>query len=458
MNALVILLFISVFLAEFVVKNLGIGNQYLVLVPELLSGVAVLVLLNYLLAGRRWSLDMRYWIVLALYFFVVIFGFFAQQMPAGAIVSGMRNYLKFLPFFLLPVVYPFTPKQLATQLAALFVILAVQSPLAVFQRFVQFADSMHTGDPVVGLTTSSGVLSILMMGGVAAAVALYLRRAIKFRTMLFAVAVFVLPTTLNETKATLFLLPVALLAPAFFMPRGSGALRRLVPIGLVGMLAGTAFVTGYNYFIQTRDDAPPIGTFVTEEGRAQSYLYSGAADGKERYIGRLDSVVIAVRRLADDPLSLAFGLGAGNVSAAPLRGFDGEYAAYFDRFGVGHTQVTTFIWEIGIVGLAVFLWLCTLLVRDARYLARQEGAGALVGQIWGTVIIMIVMTLLYVSIFAINEIAYFFWFYAGVLASAAARARRAAFSAAQAARAPPRWYVGDDPLDARAGIDAARAG
>ena len=447
MNVLVIALFVVVFAAEFVVNQLGLGHRYLVLLPELVSAVAVLALLNYLLAGRRWSLDMRYWVVLAAYLFVLIFGFFAQTMPSGAIVSGMRNYLKFLPFFLLPAVYPFTPRQLGVQLVVLFGLLAVQSPLAVYQRFVQYGDRLHTGDPVTGFTTSSGVLSILMMAAVAVVVSLYLRRMIKFRTMLFAVAVFVLPTTLNETKATLLLLPVALLLPSFFMPRGSGAWRRLMPIAVVGGLAGTAFVTGYNYLIQNRDDAPPIGSFVTE-GHAQSYLYSGAADGKKRYIGRMDSIVIATRRLAEDPLALAFGLGAGNVSESPLRAFHGEYAAYFHRFGVGHTQVTTFLWETGIAGLAVFAWLCVLLLRDARRLAREEGSVGLLAQAWGTVLVMIIMTLLYVSTFAINEIAYFFWLYAGVLASTAARLRRASLSAAREAHTPPPWYVGDGPVDA----------
>ena len=448
MNALVIAMFVAVFAAEYLVKQLGVLHQYFALVPELMSAIAVLALLKYLFAGRRWAIDWRYGLFLAVYLFIVAFGFLAQAMPSGAIVSGMRNYLKFLPFFMLPAVYPFTRRQLGVQLIVLLTLLAVQSPLAVYQRFIQYGSSMHSGDPIRGFTTSSGVLSILMMAAVAVVVSMYLRRMIRFRTMLISTAVFVLPTTLNETKATLILLPVALLLPAFFMPRGNGALRRLMPIAVVGALAGTAFVSAYNYFIQSRDNAAPIESFITE-GQAQSYLYSGAADGKKRYIGRLDSIVIAARRLADDPLTLAFGLGAGNVSASPLRGFDGEYAAYFDRFGVDLTQITTFLWEIGVAGLGAFLWLCTMVFRDARALGREPGGTGLLGQIWGTVTVMIALTLFYVSIFSINEIAYLFWFYSGMVASTVVR-EKWAMRDAQRARVPtpPRWYAAvDDTVD-----------
>jgi hypothetical protein len=447
MNALVIALFVALFAAEFLVKKLGVVHQYFMLVPELLSGIAVLALLKYLLAGRRWAIDWRYALFLAVWLFVIVFGFLAQSMPSGAIVSGMRNYLKFLPFFLLPAVYPFTMRQLGAQLAVLLALLAAQSPVAVYQRFVQYAHQMHTGDPVAGFTTSSSVLSILMMWAIAATVSMYLRRMLRFGTLLTLVAIFMLPTTLNETKATLILLPVALLLPAWFMPRGSGAWRRVLPIAVVGLLAGTAFISAYDYLIQSRDDGTSIENFITE-GRARTYLYSGAADGEKRYIGRFDSIVIAARQLAQDPLAITFGLGAGNVSASPLRGFDGAYVAYYDRFGVGETQVTTFLWEIGVAGLAAFAFFCALIFRDARALGREPGGLGLLGQVWATITVMVVLSLLYVSVFAINEIAYFFWFYSGVVASALVRQRRAARSAARAA--PPAWYATDGGANAAA--------
>src|SRR5690606_3047772 len=131
----------------------------------------------------------------------------------GAVVAGLRNYFQVLPFLLLPAVHPFTRKDLKLQVVCLLGLLVIQSPLAVYQRFVQFAHRMHPGDPVAGMTTSSGVLSLLMICAIVVLLALYLRKTLSFPVMVAAVAAFFLPTTLNETKSTLILLPLAVLLP-----------------------------------------------------------------------------------------------------------------------------------------------------------------------------------------------------------------------------------------------------
>jgi hypothetical protein len=96
------------------------------------------------------------------------------------------------------------------------------------------------------------------------------------------------------------------------------------------------------------------------------------------------------------------------------------------------------MWEIGVIGIALFLWFCLLVFKDARTLAREPGAAGLLGQAWATIVAIVVLSLLYVSIFAINEIAYFFWLYSGAVASSLVRRKRAARRPAAAAP-PPRW-------------------
>jgi hypothetical protein len=90
-----------------------------------------------------------------------------------------------------------------------------------------------------------------------------------------------------------------------------------------------------------------------------------------------------------------------------------------------------------------------MVFRDARALGREPGGTGLLGQIWGTVTVMITLTLFYVSIFSINEIAYLFWFYSGMVASTVVR-QKWAMRDAQRARVPtpPRWYAAvDDTVD-----------
>jgi hypothetical protein len=437
-QALVIALLIAVFTVEYLVRERGLLHPYMVLVPELLSGIAMLIVLARIMSGARIALDLRYVLFLVVLIVVMICGFVLQDVPAGAAIAGIRSQLKFIPFFLLAAVYRFTPKQLATQLTLLFFILVLETPLAVYQRFIEFAHLMGTGDPVKGTASTSSALSMLMMLGIAALVSFYLRKKIRLRTALVLIAVLFLPTTLNETKATLLLLPLALFAPAVFMPRGSGALRRMLPIVAIGAVACTAFIGVYDALIQNRQYGQSIGDFVGE-AQFERYLYTGA-EQNARYIGRFDSIEIAAEHISRDPLTLAIGMGAGNVSMSFLPAFDGKYAPYFLRFGVGVTQVSTFLWEVGVVGLAAYLFLYWCIYRDARLLARGDGPPAIMGQIWATGTIIMTFALVYKAVFAMNEIGYLFWYFSGIVASEAVlqrRERRARVARAPALFTPP---------------------
>ncbi len=424
MNFLVMALFVAIFLSGYLAQRLGVIPVYFMLIPELLTGIALLAVLLRVISGRRIALDWRYVAFLGVFLFTLVAGFLAQSMPPGAIVAGLRNYVKFVPIFLLAAAYPFTARQLKSQLIVLLVVLIAQIPLAVYQRFVQFAHRMHTGDPIQGMATSSSALSLLMVCAIVLLVSLYLRSRIKLPFLLFATALLMVPTTLNETKGTFVMLPVAMLAPAFFMPRGARPFRKMVPIIAIGMVALIAFVAVYDRMITHRDDGVTIIEFFTE-GRVNTYLYTGAAEGEDRYIGRFDSVAIASKMISADPLKLAFGYGAGNVSTSrSLPGFEGDYGIYFDRYGVGVTQVSNFLWEIGAVGMLAFLWLYWCVFRDARLLARTKGDFAIYGQVWAVIVILMGMALMYKSVLAMNEIAYLFWFYSGVVARNAYLERR----------------------------------
>jgi hypothetical protein len=124
-------------------------------------------------------------------------------------LAGVRSYIKFLPFFLLPIVHRFTARQLQTQLVFLLMLALLQTPLAFYQRFVEFADSMHTGDPVRGTLTTSSGMSMFLVCAIAGVVVAYLHGRLRLRTMLLIAAWLFAATTINETKATLLLLPVA---------------------------------------------------------------------------------------------------------------------------------------------------------------------------------------------------------------------------------------------------------
>lgn len=425
-NGLVIALLSAIFSVEYLIRERELLSRYLILVPEFLSALAMLIVLPRLMAGARVSLDWRYVCFLIVLALTMTFGYVFQSVPTGPIVAGIRDHLKFVPFFLLPAVYRFSSAQIRTQLVVLFAILVAQTPLAVYQRFFEYAHQMDTGDPVRGTASTSSALSLLMICAIATLVTLYYREKIRLRTLIAVGGVLFLPTMLNETKATLLLLPVALFAPALCMPRGSRAARRLVPVVALGAVAVVAFTAAYNALIQYRPTGRSLDQFVADRSFI-SYLYTGAADGEDRYIGRFDSIRLAVDGITKDPLLLTFGLGAGNVSTSFLPEFDGQFAAYYDRYGVNLTQVTSFLWQIGVIGLLTYLTFYYLLLRDAWRLAtRASGSDALLGQAWAVVMMVMTFGLVYKAVFSMNEVGYLFWYFSGLVASRAVEHRRQA--------------------------------
>ena len=442
MHALVIALLIQILVVEYLIESRGLLHPYLILVPEALSAIAMLVVLLKIMGGARVAFDWRYGLFIVALLFTLIVGYTIQNVPDGAMLAGARSYLKFLPFFLLPAVHRFTPKQLQAQLTLVLVLALMQMPLAFYQRFVEFAASMHTGDPVKGTLTTSSAMSMFLVAVMGGCVTFYLRGRLSLRALIVLCAALFLPTTINETKATLLLLPFALLVPAMLMPGKTRQLRKVAPVLGVGFVAVTAFVLVYNYLIQYREYAGPISEYFTTD-TALYYLYTGAANTDQNYIGRFDSIEIALEHTGQDPLRLAFGYGAGNVSESFLPQFAGQYWSYFTRFDVGATQITAFLWEIGVVGVVIYLYLLALVARDAITLARSNDTAAPLGQIWAVAVIVTTFALVYKSVFSMNDFGYLFWYFSGVVASRAVTVRHAARKRVRLAPASWRLAAGE---------------
>jgi hypothetical protein len=432
-------LLVSIFSVEYLVRERGMLSSYFLLIPELLSGIAMLIVFAKIVGGARISLDWRYATFLGVLLLTIVFGYVVQDVPTGAMVAGVRAYLKFLPFFLLPAVHAFTPRQLKAQLALLLVMLVLETPLAVYQRFIEYAGDMQTGDPVRGTLTTSSTLSLFMVCAIAGLVGAYVRGSLRLAALLALAAWLFAPTTINETKATLLLMPFALVLPALVMPPGARALRKLVPVLAIGALGGVAFVAVYDALIQHRQYADSIGEFISGRGFSY-YLYTGAAEHDAEYIGRFDSIQFAIEHTTKDPVTFAFGYGAANVAESFLPQFAGKYASYYMRFGVGQTQITTFLWEIGVIGLLAYLALFAFLAADSLKLARSGDWAGPLGQLWTVVMVVMTFGLLYKSVFSMNDFGYVFWYFSGLVAARAVAVRRAQ-RVREPRPLPPRWRL-----------------
>ncbi len=425
MANLLCLLLVSIFSLDYLAKKLGVISKFAALLPEVISVLILILVLGQALVTRRWSQPVKYVIFAFVLILICLIGAVAETVAPGPLVAGLRDYFRFVPLLFLPAAFVFSNRDLYKILGTFLFLAAVQVPIAFYQRFVQFAASMHTGDPVTGTVTTSSSLTIVLCLAIACVLTLYIYKRISFSVAALAFGWLAAPTLINETKATLIILPLATIGP-FLLAKGvDGKWRRFLPIMGLCIAGLFAFVVVYNTLIENRwwGGASQLDEFFTE-GHVEHYLYrGGSTDTPPEHVGRFDSIAFPVIILSDDWMQLMFGLGPGNVSPAFLPGMEGEYFEKYKGFGFGKTSIGNLLWELGIAGLSAFLWLFVVMWRDARYLARVDSDRQWLGAWWSACLLILFFGLLYKDILRFSETAAMLLFFSGVMASSAALVR-----------------------------------
>ena len=417
MTTFLSLLLVSAFTADYFAIKLDVVPRAFTLVPEVFAMVAALVVVARAVTLRRWDQPPRIaWIMVALVL-VCMIGVVAETVDPGPLVLGIREYFKFIPLILLPAVYRFSDRQLRILMGVFMFLATIQVPLAFFQRFVQFSNRMHTGDPITGTVTTSSALTIILCLAIALVMTLYVHRKIKLSLALMLFCYFAAPTTINETKATLILLPVATLGPFFLVKDVHRKMRMALPVIGICVFGLAGFATVYDSLIENRWGGRSIGDFIST-GHYETYLYRGTDSSRTpTQIGRLDSMILPVEILSDEWMQLMFGLGIGNVSSSSFSGMAGAYADTYGRFGFGRTSIGNLIWEVGLLGLTVYIALFVFMWRDARRYASSDDDYRWIGTWWSVCIAILFLGLAYKSILNFNEIGYMLFFWSGLVAS-----------------------------------------
>jgi hypothetical protein len=424
MKYLVSLLLVSIFLVEYVAEKFGLSNPFIRLVPELLSAVFVLVIVGQALATRRWQQPRKHLVVISALVLTCLVGGVAETVAPGTLVAGLRDYFKFLPVFFLPAAVQFNRNDIFFVIGTYMFLAAIQVPIAFYQRFVEFAHAMHTGDPVTGTLTTSSALSIILCIAIAVVMTLYVNRKLTFPITAILFCYLAAPTAINETKATLLLLPLATLGPFILAHDIPGKWKRATPVFVLCGLGILGFIVVYNTLIQARwwGGAAEIGDFFAG-GHVQTYLYRGVSgDNPPDVVGRLDSILIPIDFLSENWMQLLFGLGPGNVSPAFLPGMEGEYYEKYKDFGVGMTSIGNLLWELGIAGVLVYGCFIFFVWRDARVVSKSGAELKWLGDWWSVCTLILAIGLFYKHILVLNETAMVLFFFSGLIGSLRVRA------------------------------------
>jgi len=364
-----------------------------------------------------------YWVIFGALVVVVVCGIIVNNVEAGPIVAGLRGYLRAMPWFFVAAIYSFTDPDIKKQLQVLLAIGLLQVPLAIEQRIKSLYAGMgagqvnYTGDFTTGTMPTSHSLSIFMIAGMCMLVAMYSRGLLRSRQFIPLFILFLVPIVINETKATIVLLPVGVLVTFIAAARAGRKLRAALIGCLVVVLGVAVFVPVYDSL--RSEGQPGITEFLTEPELAEQYLWKKEDVGttREKPAGRMDAVLVTLRHLSADPATLAFGYGIGNASDSALgAGFAGRYFMLFEPFMTNAFARITL--ELGLTGFGLVLTLMWMVYRDGRVVARlEDGAMGAIGAAMAGITAVFVVVIAYRDVTGQMSLSFVYWFYAGLVSA-----------------------------------------
>ena len=330
--------------------------------PEFVAIIIAIFIPFQTATAKETGIPLKYLILLILYLGHIFFGILLNDISGWTILAGLRIYTKFLPIFMLPLIYPLTDKAFKTILLWVYAMSMAQFPVVLWQRFVRFAETL-SGDPMGGTLghSTSGVLAIYLVTIISFLIAFYYKDQISLPLFLVSAGAAFVPLTLNETKISFVLLPIAFIFPAFFIQAKRESIFRLMLVILLLILSFLAFKAVYDYFATKRWGYGITG-FVSQPGKLEDYSSN-----------RLDPILNSIRVGAlKDARFAVFGHGVGNVSEGFTKRLSGKYYREGQFYDINVT-FAMMMWELGFLGTFLFLLFPFFIFWDARKLCKKEG-------------------------------------------------------------------------------------
>lgn len=426
MQNLILLMIVVVTMVPFLVDQDLLPSQA-DFVPEIIGAIALVAFIASGVRQRFRYVRPVYWIVLGAILVNMICGVIVNHVDAGPVFAGIRTYMRAIPLFLLPAAFAFSEEQVERQFSLLLKIAVVQLPIAIFQRMQPYV----TGDAVHGTIMISSFLSMFLICAACLLTGFYFRGRLTFGRYLGLLVLILAPTTFNETKGTLILLPLALFVTFVVGTKRGMRMKRMAAAGALSAAFLAVFIPIYEYSQREyKTEYMEGGRTIEEffvEGRIERYLYGGAQGvgaTRQAEVRRLDALVIPLRYLAKDPVHLVFGLGIGNVSHSALgRSYTGHYFGLFEFFLLH--SASRLVLETGLLGLGLVLGLLWVIAVDARRVAaRDQGVlGAVAVGLVGCVVAL-AFGMFWKDVVVSAPLGYLFWYFSGLVVAQRLRLAR----------------------------------
>lgn len=433
MNFFIFTTFISLFSVDYLANNLKVIPQKMFLIPEGFSAIAMLLVILLGISNKRINMAPKYALFVLWFLLTIVAGLIINHVDPLVSISGFRIYLKSLPFFLLPMVYNFSEKQIKWQLLLLAGLCVTQVPITIYQRFIQYA-GVQTGDVVGGSlgVNTSGVLSFLLILAISIVVAMLVKKRIPAWVAIPLCLVLFIPTTLNETKVVLLLFPFVIISPIFFAPGIKNRAGKLVLMTVTGTIFMVGFVIMYDVLQGDRE-----GTLLErfESGNMFAYMYKQDKVGKfsDQEVGRFDAIAYAMKKTSDTGNSI-FGVGIGNASPSNNDKLEGEYYKKWYWMDPSKVMLSRTLWEMGYLGLILYGVFFVFIFLDAIKLAQGKNMLSAFALGWIPITFILLASFVYFSTFVFTILSHLFFFYSGYIASEHYKIRKQAYNDSDFAR------------------------
>ncbi len=411
--------FVVIFFLRSFTDRLGVLGRVIALAIEGFAALALVLVLLQMSQGAKLLVAPKYVKLFAFLIVTTLMGAVANNVQPGAVFSGFRNVMLYLPFFLVPLVFRFSAEELQQQFKWLIVFALVQMPVAAYQ-FVTGGIFATTLDHVSGTLMISSFLSIFLIGCTAVVWSYYLGGRIKLTTCMILIICFLAPTTINETKGTFLLLPMAFLAPSVVKSLHLKNYSLLFSSLLLVIGLGFLFMAAFTVFVGDQ-----LADFFLE-GEFMDYLYAGIDEDTPRdwgvfnEVGRIDAIMFAVKYITKDVIHFFFGYGIGNVSES----FSGLTLGNFPKYEHLGPHISTFsvtLWEQGVIGISILYLGCLFILRDAYVLAASDSNLKELAAAWVGVVCVFMFAIPYKNILTSDVNGILFWHFTGLLVAERAR-------------------------------------
>jgi len=399
---------------------LGGLSKVIAFLPDLIAGVLALSVLFRITQRNPIILAPKYIFIGVTFILTIIVGFLLNDMNANTIVLGIRDYLRFIPIFLVPAVFSLSEKEMKKILLFILALSLLQTPVGIYQ-YLTLYPIHQTGDVVRGTLSNSGILSVYQCAVISILYAFYLSKSISLTLFVGLSAVLMVPVILNDSRATLVLILVGIFTVGLFDQKSSRNKVQVISFTFltVFVLAGS-FVLVYDKVFADRYSQRYEGGLLEFylQGAAEDDFYKKRAHDVGKGVGRLDSIIFALEESKNDISSRMLGLGAGNVRQAPIKALEGEYVQKYADYGVKINTISNLLWETGLFGVILCISFLVCVWFDTKKLASNESpfiSSFALGWLAATTIIII--SLVYKEMLLQNVSAVLIMFLSGYIAA-----------------------------------------